>query len=96
MSTLRSRNGGSLIWTTFSRKYRSCRNFPSLTTASRSRFVAAMTRALDRPEAYYWLGYLSEAQGDQKQAIRYYYMAVTARSDYAPAVEALKRSGKLH
>ena len=46
MSTLRSRNGGSLIWTTFSRKYRSCRNFPSLTTASRSRFVAAMTRAL--------------------------------------------------
>ena len=36
------------------------------------------------------------ANGDQKQAIRYYYMAVTARSDYAPAVEALKRSGKLH
>jgi DNA-binding NtrC family response regulator len=63
---------------------------------ARGYLKAAMTRALDRPEAYYWLGYLSEAQGDQKQAIRYYYMAVTARSDYAPAVEALKRSGKLH
>jgi len=46
---------------------------------ARGYLKAAMTRALDRP-----------------QAIRYYYMAVTARSDYAPAVEALKRSGKLH
>ena len=63
---------------------------------ARGYLKAAMTRALDRPEPYYWLGYLSEAQGDHKQAIRYYYMAVTARSDYAPAVEALKRSGKLH
>jgi len=63
---------------------------------ARSYLKVAMSRALDRPEPYYWLGYLCEAQSDQKQAIRYYYMAVTARSDYAPAVDALKRLGKLH
>ena len=63
---------------------------------ARSYLKVAMSRALDRPEPYYWLGYLWEAKGDPKQAIRYYYMAVTNRSDYAPAVDALKRLGKLH
>ena len=63
---------------------------------ARGYLKAAMLRALDRPEAYYELGKLSEDDGDSKQAVRYYYMAVTARSDYAPAVDALKRLGKLH
>jgi len=63
---------------------------------ARSYLKAAMSRALDRPEPYYELGNLAEADGDSKQAVRYYYMAVSARSDYAPAVEALKRLGKLH
>jgi hypothetical protein len=55
-----------------------------------------MSRAADRPEPYYWLGYLSEAEGDQKHAIQYYYMAVITNHTYEPAVEALKRLGKLH
>ncbi len=44
MSLLRSRSGGSLICTTFSRKYKSWRNPPVRMADSRSRLVAAMMR----------------------------------------------------
>ena len=44
MSSRRSRIGGSSTWTTDSRKYRSSRNVPLLTSSRRSRFVAASTR----------------------------------------------------
>ena len=44
MSSRRSRNGGSVTVITFSRWYKSCRNFPSATAASRSRCVADTTR----------------------------------------------------
>jgi len=46
ISLLRSRSGGSLTCTTFSRKYKSCRNVPERIAASRSRLVAAMMRTL--------------------------------------------------
>ncbi|HEY7556900.1 MAG TPA: response regulator [Candidatus Binatia bacterium] len=62
---------------------------------ARGYLKAAMTRALDRPEPYYWLGFLWEHEGDPKRAIQYYYMAVSARHDYQLAVDALKRLGKL-
>src|SRR6266566_5289802 len=46
MSLLRSRSGGSLTCTTFSRKYKSCRKVAERMAASRSRWVAAMMRTL--------------------------------------------------
>jgi DNA-binding NtrC family response regulator len=63
---------------------------------ARSYLKSAMSHAPDRPEPYYWLGYLCEAEGDQKRAVQYYYMAVSAHHTYEPAVAALKRLGKLH
>jgi CheY-like chemotaxis protein len=63
---------------------------------ARAYLKAAMARAFDRPEPYYWLGYLCEGEGEQKRAIQYYYMAVSANYAYEPAVEALKRLGKIH
>ena len=63
---------------------------------ARSYLKSAMAHAPERPEPYYWLGDLCEAEGDQKRAVQYYYMAVSAYHTYEPAVEALKRLGKLH
>jgi DNA-binding NtrC family response regulator len=63
---------------------------------ARGYLKAAMSRAADRPEPYYWLGFLCEREGDQRRAIQYYYMAVSASHAYGPAVDALKRLGKLH
>ena len=63
---------------------------------ARAYLKAAMARAFDRPEPYYWLGYLCEGEGEQKRAIQYYYMAVSANRAYEPAVDALKRLGKIH
>jgi CheY-like chemotaxis protein len=63
---------------------------------ARAYLKAAMSRAFDRPEPYYGLGFLSEKEGDQKRAVQYYYMAVSASRTYEPAVEALKRLGKIH
>jgi DNA-binding NtrC family response regulator len=63
---------------------------------ARAYLKAAMSRAFGRPEPYYWLGYLCEDEGDEKRAIQYYYMAVSADRTYEPAVEALKRLGKIH
>src|SRR5262249_1431347 len=63
---------------------------------SRAYLKAAMSRAADRPEPYYWLGYLAEAEGEAKRALQYYYMAYSASKTYEPTVTALKRLGKIH
>ena len=63
---------------------------------ARAYLKAAMARAADRPEPYYWLGYLCEAEEDPKRALQYYYMAFSASKTYEPAVAALKRLGKIH
>ena len=57
---------------------------------ARAYLKAAISRAADRPEPYYWLGYLCEAE-DPKQAVQYYYMAYSASKTYEPVVAALKR-----
>ena len=62
---------------------------------ARAYLKAAMSRAADRPEPYYWLGYLCETEEDPKRALQYYYMAFSASKTYEPAVEALKRLGKI-
>jgi DNA-binding NtrC family response regulator len=62
---------------------------------ARAYLKAAMSRAADRPEPYYWLGYLCEAEGDAKRAVQYYYMAYSASKTYGPVVGTLKRLGKI-
>jgi len=51
----------------------------------------AMMREVARPEPYYWLGHISELEGDKRRAIQYYSLALDASVDYQPADEALKR-----
>jgi len=51
----------------------------------------AMMREVTRPEPYYWLGHISELEGDKRRAIQYYSLALDASVDYQPADEALKR-----
>lgn len=63
---------------------------------ARAYLKAAMARAFDRPEPYYWLGFLCEGEGDPKRSAQYYYMALSASRSFEPAVEALKRLGKIH
>ncbi len=63
---------------------------------ARAYLKAAMSRAFNRAEPYYWLGRLSEDDGDERRAVQYYYMAVSADRTYEPSVEALKRLGKIH
>ena len=63
---------------------------------ARAYLKAAMSRGADRPEPYYWLGYLAEAEGDEKRALQYYYMAFSASKTYEPVVAVLKRLGKIH
>ena len=62
---------------------------------ARGYIKAAMLLSLDRPEPYYWLGVLCENDGDEKRAVQYYYMAITADHSYDAATTALKRLGKL-
>jgi DNA-binding NtrC family response regulator len=50
-----------------------------------------MMREVTRPEPYYWLGYISELEGDTRRAMQYYSLALDASADYQPADEALKR-----
>ena len=61
---------------------------------ARTYLKLAMAHAPERPEPYYWLGNLCEAEGDQKRAVQYYYMAISAYHTYEAAVDALKRLGK--
>ncbi len=63
---------------------------------ARAYLKAAMSRAFDRPEPYYWLGVLCEGEGEAKRAVQYYYMAVSASRTFEPAMQALKRLGKIH
>jgi DNA-binding NtrC family response regulator len=51
----------------------------------------AMIREVARPEPYYWLGYISELEGDKRRAMQYYSLALDANDNYQPADEALKR-----
>lgn len=63
---------------------------------ARAYLKAAMLLALDRAEPCWRLGSLWEKEGDQKLAVQYYYMAISADHSFEPAVSALKRLGKLH
>ena len=55
----------------------------------------ALLRDLVRPEPAYWLGVISEEEGDMRQAAHYYYMALDADHTFQPALTALTRSGRL-
>lgn len=63
---------------------------------ARAYLKAAMLLALDRAEPCWRLGSLWEKEGDQKLAVQYYYMAISADHSFEPAVSALKRLGKVH
>ena len=49
---------------------------------ARGYLKSAMSLALDRPEPYYGLGFLWENEGDERRAVQYYYMAITADHSY--------------
>jgi DNA-binding NtrC family response regulator len=55
----------------------------------------AMLRDVSRPEPYFLLGRRAEDDGDLRQAIQYYFMAYDAKRNFEPAVDALRRLGKL-
>jgi DNA-binding response OmpR family regulator len=55
----------------------------------------ALLRDLTRPEPTYWLGVLCEKEGDMRQAVHYYYMALDANHTFQPALDALTRLGQL-
>ena len=63
---------------------------------ARAYLKTAMLRELMRPEPYYWLGSLSEEEGDMRQAAPYYYMALDVRPTFQPAREALARLGRMN
>jgi DNA-binding NtrC family response regulator len=51
----------------------------------------AMMREVMRPEPYYWLGYVSELEGDTRKALQYYSLALEANESYQVARDAIKR-----
>ena len=55
----------------------------------------AMLREITRPEPYYWLGYISEVEGDKRRAMQYYSLALDASQTFEPAREALKKLGDI-
>jgi DNA-binding NtrC family response regulator len=55
----------------------------------------AMMREVARPEPYYWLGYVAEAEGDKRRAMQYYSLALDANQNFEPACEALERLKRL-
>ena len=64
-------------------------------TEARVHLKIAMMRDLTRPEPYYELGSLAEEEGQVSHAVQYYYMALEAQSDFAPARGALTRLGRI-
>ena len=62
---------------------------------ARAYVKAAMLRDIKRPEPYFWLGLLCEADGDARLAAQYYYMALDTSPTFDPAREALIRLGHL-
>lgn len=64
-------------------------------TEARVHLKLAMMRGLTRPEPYYELGSLAEEEGQVNHAVQYYYMALEAQSDFAPARAALIRLGRI-
>jgi DNA-binding NtrC family response regulator len=60
---------------------------------ARAYLKTAMLHDPQRPEPYYWLGYLYEVEGDSRQAAHYYYMALDVSHTFQPALEALPRLG---
>ncbi|HJY80130.1 MAG TPA: response regulator, partial [Candidatus Binatia bacterium] len=51
---------------------------------ARAYLKTAMLHDPGRPEPYYWLGYLYEAEGDPRQAAHYYYMALDIHHTFQP------------
>jgi len=62
---------------------------------ARAYLKTAMVRDVKRPEPYYWLGHLSEIEGNARQAVSYYYMALDADQTFRPARHALIRLGRI-
>jgi DNA-binding NtrC family response regulator len=62
---------------------------------ARMHLKIAMMRDLTRPEPYYRLGEISEIDGNVREALHYYFMAIEAKPTFEPAREALKRLGHL-
>jgi DNA-binding NtrC family response regulator len=62
---------------------------------ARAYLKTAILRDVTRPEPYYRLGSLCEAEGDARQAAHYYYMALNADHAFEPAHDALARLGHL-
>jgi DNA-binding response OmpR family regulator len=61
----------------------------------RAYLKTAMVRDIVRPEPYFQLGQRAEDDGDVRQAVQYYFMALDADRTFQPAEDALKRLGKL-
>ena len=55
----------------------------------------AIMRDLAQPEPYYWLGVLSDHDGNSRQAAHYYYMALAVNPTFQPAREALIKLGRM-
>jgi DNA-binding NtrC family response regulator len=64
-------------------------------TEARVHLKIAMMRDFTRPEPYYESGSLAEEEGQVSHAVQYYYMALEAQSDFAPARGALTRLGRI-
>jgi DNA-binding NtrC family response regulator len=64
-------------------------------TEARVHLKIAMMRDPSRPEPYYELGELCEAEGRVNHGVPYYYMALEARPTFEPARSALTRLGHL-
>jgi len=62
---------------------------------ARMHLKIAMMRDLTRPEPYYQLGEISEIDGNVREALHYYFMAIEAKPTFEPARESLKRLGHL-
>jgi len=61
---------------------------------ARAYLKTAMLHDSQRPEPYYWLGYLCETESDVRQAAQYYYMALDVYHTFQPALDALTRLGR--